>query len=125
MTCPPIVGFDTETFRITPGTLAPKLVFLTTSEDGGQLIPWQEAVDEFRGLLASSVRLVAHNAAYDLAVLVRAGVPAIEVWDALMAGRIRDTMVREKLIAIAHGKGDDEEAPRFGFSLADLFLLQL
>jgi len=101
------VAFDTETYLIQPGRLVPRLVCCSyydeTAQRGGVLIR-EDGVKFFIELLEDpDVIIVAHNAAFDMAVLVAAGVPLQLVWDAYDTGRIHCTMIREKLRKIARG----------------------
>lgn len=100
------VGFDTETHLIGAGAVLPKLVCLTLCEDGelkGHAACEPELKAEMLRLLQDpEVVLVAHNAAYDLGVLVNYD---FELWPyviaALEAGRIKCTQVAEKLITLS------------------------
>jgi len=80
-------------------------------------------LDAFQALLAGDADLVFHNAQYDLLVLAEAsalaGVDIMpDIVDALGAGRILDTMLREQLIAIATDQL--RTAKRGHFTLAGL-----
>lgn len=91
------------------------------------LLTGAKAVEAYRALLAGAVAgeldLVAHNAVFDLAVLAEAaavhpgsaGPLLAETIEALQVGAVRDTLIREKLIAIAHDRL--KKAPRGYFSL--------
>lgn len=105
-----VVGFDTETHLVRQGDQIPRLVCLSMDlGDGPKLVGAAEAVALFADLLASDATCVAHNAAFDLAVLVNAGQERGRdmlgaTFRALEAGRLRCTMVREKLLAIAQNR---------------------
>ena len=100
------VAVDTETARFGPGRGAPKLTCLsTTCEVGSQLIHWTDALpflDEV--LYDSKYILVGHNICYDLAVIAAEFpkyLPAI--FKILEEGRVRDTLIRQKLLDITMG----------------------
>ena len=99
------IAFDTETERIRPGCLAPRLVCLSVAhEDGVELVHHTEALPWVETLLESDRLLVGHNVAYDFGVLVSA-------WPHLMPlvfakyerNEVTDTGIREKLLHIAMG----------------------
>jgi len=121
-----IVAFDTETYLIAPGRLAPKLVcasFATgaspTSQDR-QLLAAPDAIKHFESLLADpEVTLVGHNVAYDIAVFVNAGVDHSLVWREYKAGRVLCTRIIQILRNIALGwtKGDHTgKRPKYSLS---------
>lgn len=101
------VAFDTETWLITPGRLAPPLVCLSWAEgDRAELVSAQHAPAFIRPLLQSPhVHLVGHNVAFDFGVLCARDPGLIPlVFAAYAAGRIHDTSIREKLIKLAVGE---------------------
>lgn len=126
-----MIGFDTETYRTTRSCLVPKVVCLTLASTTDEIpnlcgdhrvfqtdMGWQAIVvgegiaPTWGTLLREQHRLVAHRAPYDLAVLADTYVgayndPPPDVYakhfSALDAGRILDTNVRERLLAIADG----------------------
>lgn len=112
-----MLAFDTETFLIRPGHHAPELVCLssydTISEAVG-IADAAEGVELFRQWLRLKRHIVAHNAAFDLAVMAAAGVPVVEIFEALDDGIIHCTKIRQKLIDIANGRD------RHSYSLANL-----
>ena len=121
--------FDCETWLIAPGRLAPRLVSVAYRFDDG-MVRLRHRFDDWktpvRLALETCDEIVGHNVAYDLAVLVNAD-PSLEslVWKAYDEGRIRDTLIRAQLIAIALGRfkfdptiGERGSRPRW--SLADL-----
>jgi DNA polymerase-1 len=124
------IALDTETELIRPGCLVPDMVCLTAHRQGAQAPTISHArggaVEAALELMASPTTvLVLQNAPFDLAVLVEAadarglGERMLRaVFGALDAGRIRDTQVREWLMAIYHGtrKG----APKGHWSLSAL-----
>lgn len=96
-------AFDTETWLIAPGRLAPRLVCLTTS--AGAILNAAEAVRWMRCQLQAGAELIGHNVAFDLGVLVQADPTLMPlVFDALDNDRIHDTMLLEQLIKIAEGR---------------------
>jgi DNA polymerase-1 len=105
---PIYVAFDTETWRIAPGRLAPPPVCLTYEKSTGERGLY--SADAGASNLAHWLRspdhiLVGHNVAYDFAVMVAYRPQLLElVFDAYAAGRIRDTSLREKLIRLASGE---------------------
>lgn len=121
------ITLDCETWLIAPGRLAPPLVSVAWSVDGGPVRlrhrsdPW---ASELATLLQSpEAILVGHNVAYDLAVMISAA-PELELilWRLVTEGRVRDTMIRAQLIAIAlgHFKFDPHTGKPSKYSLADL-----
>lgn len=99
--------FDTETWLIAPGRLAPRLVCVTAQGDAspvqifGRLDDWKTPV---AAALESDV-VVGHNVAYDLAVLATEAPDLVPlIWKAYDDGRVGDTLIRAQLIAIALGR---------------------
>ena len=98
---------DCETWLIAPGRLAPRLVSVAYACDGDlvsirhRLDDWQTPIRD--GLAAREI--VGHNVAFDLAVLITAD-PSLAplIWRAYDEGRVRDTMIRAQLVAIALGR---------------------
>lgn len=112
-----IVAIDTETDLLGPGNVAPKLICCSLATEGqaslyaGHDPELPELLESL--LLDEDVTIVGHNFAFDLTVFARAFphlLPAI--FDALEAGRITDTRIREKLLNLSsHGKLDVLELP--------------
>lgn len=126
-----LVGFDTETHLIRMvksgrqkkdatyiiGTNTPRFVVASFCVDGGEpfLHGRAEGVDElldyYVGLLSDpETHVIAHNAAFDLAVMIRLASEVgrdqeviLATDEALRAGRLRCTMIREKIILNARG----------------------
>lgn len=131
-----LLAFDTETFPIGPGNVAPKLVCASFAMRDGEAPP--EAVligngDEgFRDriwwmLSTPGLRIVGHNIAFDLAVLCRA-FPEFEpaVWAKLDAGEITDTMIREKLLNLStHGNLEAVNGAKLMYGLDVLVMKHL
>lgn len=92
------VPFDSETERFAPGYGAPKLVCLQFDEGQGPRLVTRRAgaLDEAARLLESERLMVAHSAAYDLAVLTAEGLGEL-VFDKLDRGQIHCTWVYERL----------------------------
>lgn len=119
------VAFDTETFLIAPGRPTPPLVCASFCEllqeptlhhvrDGGAQRKWLDAVKD------PDVVLVGHNVMYDLAVMI-AACPDQEdalraVFYALDHGRIRDTLMRQRIFHVR--KGDLQYLKRGALTLA-------
>ena len=104
-----IVAFDTETYPILPGRTVPRLVCLSSysPREGARLFNPKEAAHWFLGALVSENVLVAHNAGFDVLVMIQAVIeqgissPADIMGLVFMAyeqGRIRCTAIRQKLI---------------------------
>lgn len=101
-----LVGLDSETFLIEPGHIVPSLICVSWAE--GSNVGLLSALDGLQFvhdlLLDPSVHLVLHNAAFDMAVFMREWSELIPlIFAAYDAGRIRCTLVRQKLIDIANG----------------------
>ena len=100
--------FDTETWRIAPGRLAPRLVCMSYVSPGGRvpkLAQPDDAVVLVRQQLSTpDVLLVGHNVAFDFGVLCQHNPRLFPlVFDAYRSGRVHDTMIWEKLYTIARG----------------------
>ena len=146
-----VIGWDTETYLIEDGNLTPKLVCATFS--GGAesldaarlfslenldsstglfvgaaswslLVSADKAVDTWCYFVQEGCTLVAHNHPFDLGVLLNTCPDLLPVVLHLVEqGRIRDTQVREKLIAIAEDNFNFDKRTNKkpgGFSLAYL-----
>ena len=118
-----IIGFDTETDLIGPGNVIPKLAcasfapgspsyVISRAEKIRPHISWVTAGPEF---------FVAHNAAFDISVILRfymeeapENFPAL--WSAVCDGRIKCTLLREKLLNLAD-TGDLNFLTRNGISM--------
>ena len=124
-----LIGWDTETHLIEDGNLTPKMVCATFSgtqetayrvrefveqnlnENNSYFVCYKgwyllvsadQAVDTWCFLAQLGCTFIAHNHPFDLAVLANECPDIMPVITTLMEkGRIRDTQVREKLIAIA------------------------
>lgn len=111
-----IVGLDTETFLIAAGVAAPKLVCVT-EDDGGacDIHLAEDGVERFlENLRDPNTIQVIHHAPFDLVVLVaevfdrdgeEAGRAVLRaVFDAIRAGRLRCTKIREQILENARGE---------------------
>lgn len=123
-----IVGWDTETYLIGRGRLAPKLVCGTwATQDGKGGFEGKRFVEKFRELLADrSKLLVAHNLSFDTAVMCAADPTLIRpIFEAYRDGRFACTKIRQILIDIASGEfrgkwEDDGAFTPHGYALDDL-----
>lgn len=103
------VGFDTETHLIARCRQAPPLVCVSWWSAGeGGVLSAADGLRRFEGWLRDlDVVLVAHNAAFDLSVMLAADFSlAPLVFRALDDGRIKDTLIREMLLTNAFGEMD-------------------
>jgi len=117
MVCLTLAGDTVPDFDV-PGLVSP-----VGTERWHALLDRADGVRVFKLLLErDDVTLVAHNAPFDLAVLAEAGVGVRKIFEGLEARRFRDTLIREKLIAIGTDRLDFD--PRTGkrpaFNLAEL-----
>ncbi len=136
-----IRAFDTETFLIGPGAIAPKMVCLTIAERVNGEIQTQifgngdreEILAALRDLFATDGNIVvAHSASYDLLVIATS-YPEIEplIWAKLEAGEITCTMLRERLLNLSrHGKLDtmflpDGSTKQIRYQLQDVVMTYL
>jgi len=130
-----LVAFDTETHLIQPGLLTPKLVCVSVRLDyedcGTLLFDRFEGTNYVESLLNDPLNhLVGHNVAYDLGVLCARRPELLPlVFEAMDAGRIWDTKVRQELLDIASGRSQRNGATfalrngewvKAGYSLAGL-----
>lgn len=102
-----LVAFDTETHLIAPGLLTPKLVCVSVAFDNEvQLYDRFTGTNVVQDLLSKpDVVIIGHNVAYDLGVLCARRPELLPlVFDAMDAGRIRDTKIRQELLDIASGR---------------------
>ena len=98
-------AFDTETYLIEPGRLAPKLVCVSTSDGTStQLLTPDQGLDWFEDRLREKATVVAHSASFDVGVMVQARPSLMPlVWEAYENGRIIDTRIVEQLLYIEKG----------------------
>lgn len=101
------IAIDTETYLTTPGKWAPKVVCLTWATDDDSNIV---VGDDVRDLaldcaVDSDVIIIGHNFAFDSGALMATHEELIELlFVAYHEGRVRCTMIREKLLDIAQGR---------------------
>lgn len=132
------VTFDSETYLIIPGLLAPPLVatgFKVRGEDRVEILLKDEACDRLEWHLDAGDVLIGHNVTYDFGVAC-AHWPSLipKVFKAYREGRVRDSLIRQKLIDIAAGLSRrngqilalrNKEWVKAGYSLSDLERLYL
>ena len=122
--------FDTETFPIREGLLAPKMVCLQYANDidgsaamngEAKVVLRADSGDVLHAALQDPTVLVeAFNGAFDQVVIANAFPDLLPWWfKALADGRGRDTSLREKLIEIRNGTLQDQK-PKGWFSLAGI-----
>lgn len=112
---PYVVAFDTETFLIRPGLLAPKLVCLSYSDHvSTYLLDREDGLDWLEAKLHDpDAILCAHHGPYDFAVCVARRPHLLPlVFAAYETGRARDTRIRQKLIDISKGEHKWHHDPR-------------
>ncbi|NTX15500.1 DNA polymerase I [Myxococcus sp. CA056] len=115
---PVLFSFDTETYPIQPGLLAPPLVCASIALDAAgseQLLSAAQARAWFReALRAPDVELAGANLPYDLGVMCADDPRLVDaVFAAAEAGRFHDVAIREALLDIARGlHGVDPETGR-------------
>jgi DNA polymerase I len=98
--------FDTETYPIRPGLLAPKNVCLqyAYNDDAPKIVLAREAAAVFRQALESDALIVAHNLPFDAAVLAAHDESLIQpIYRMYGQKRARDTQLREVAKTIADG----------------------
>lgn len=106
-----LIGFDTETYLVQPGLAAPRMVCgQFCSEDGeADAFLRDDALTLLHHFLDNGYTLVGQNISYDVAVTCVADPTLIPKWiKAYDEDRVDDTMVREKMIALAKGQLADE-----------------
>ena len=117
----PVLSFDTETFLIAPGRLAPPLVCLSWSDGHTKaVVSPDEGAAWFRAQLEAGETLVGHNVAYDVAVLL-AHDPSLRdlIWAHYDRGLFVDTAIADRLHFIERGwyrKDPSGKRPRFTLS---------
>tara|TARA_R100001082_G_scaffold94682_2_gene61664 strand:+ start:681 stop:2495 length:1815 start_codon:yes stop_codon:yes gene_type:complete len=103
------IAFDTETYLIEPGKLAPRLVCTSICYDIKEnvLLEDRDNTEAAMRLLLEdeNVTLVGHNVAFDMAVLC-ANFPGLMplIWREYREERIKDIYIRAQLRAIALGR---------------------
>lgn len=101
------IAYDIESEITEPGCLTPRLACLSCAEPDKAplLFDQQTGYAMLRAWLADpNVVLVGHNVHYDFAAYVAQHPVLLEpVFQAYLAGRVRDTQIREQLIRIREG----------------------
>lgn len=123
-----VIGWDTETYLIGRGRLAPRLVCGSIAHHGDKYgLEAKRFVEIFRSYLADKTKLlVAHNLAYDTAVMCAYDPTLIRpIFEAYRDGRFACTKIRQILIDIASGEfrgkyEDDGAWTPHGYQLSDL-----
>lgn len=100
-----MIAIDCESHLIKPGCLAPKLVCLSWAKEGQSGLMGIDQVLEHVRYFLQNETIVGQNLSFDFGVLC-AEFPELLplVFQAYEAGRIRDTMIRQKLIDISKGE---------------------
>jgi len=104
-----VIAFDTETFLIEPGCLAPRLVCVQwmsdTAGDGPHLLHREHAKALVAGWLTGHDLLVGHNVAYDMGVIAAMWPEFLPlIFAKYERDECCDTMLRDKLLQIAKGE---------------------
>src|SRR5690348_2398728 len=100
------IGFDTETWLIAPGRLAPRPVSGAWHDGStGRVLARPDAMAYIQEVLADrQVRIVGANIAYDMAVVCQENPDLLgPVFEAYDDGRIVDVKVAERLRKLALG----------------------
>jgi hypothetical protein len=130
------LAFDTETFRIGPKCLAPKMVCASFAhlDEAGSPYSYlfgnhpDDGVEErlYKALKDESLKKITHAGGYDYLVVMASYPDLIPVvFDALESGACTDTIVREKLLNLSRtGNLENYRTPdgrdvHIGYSLAD------
>ena len=103
-------AFDTETFLITDGNLAPDLVCISYAQPdlSSGLFHAIDGSSTFQGVtdraLERNEPLIGANTAYDMGVML-AHDPSLgdRIWALYDRGLVRDVQIRQKMIDIAKG----------------------
>lgn len=130
-----LLAFDTETWPIGPGNVAPKVVcssYAMRVQDKAESVLIGNGDAEFRNriwwmLSEPGLIMVGQNIAFDLAVICRA-FPEFEprIWEKLEAGEITDTMIREKLLNLStHGNLEAVQGAKISYALDALVMKYL
>jgi DNA polymerase-1 len=125
-------AFDTETWLIQPGILAPRLVCASVArprQNTERLLDAKRARTWFRkALLNPQIHLIGANIAYDLGVMCADDQTLVpHVFEALEQGRLHDVSIRESLLDIGRGllgydpktgrKLEDDEGAKYSLAL--------
>ncbi len=126
-------AFDTETFLIADGNLAPDLVCVSyaLSDYSARLYHAIDGSPTFRAMadlaLWKNEPVIGANVAYDMAVMLAHDPELAErIWTLYDRGLVRDVIMRQKMIDIAMGcyngfrRSEDGKVYKIGYSLAEL-----
>lgn len=128
-----LVAFDTETYLLRPGNMAPRIVCLSQADNNGakivvvgdaQIELWLH--DTLDAALSDEIKIVGHNVAYDFACVLSTFPRAWDkVFTAYAHGVVHCTMLREQLLDIAAGNfrtriAADGTRTKKSYSLASL-----
>lgn len=112
-----MIGFDFETFPIGPGAVTPKAVCLSYAIEGNAFLAsdgdGSDIEDACETFLDSDQVMIAHNAAYDMAVMA-VSFPRLvsKIWAKYERGEVICTKICEQLLNLAtHGRLDMIELP--------------
>jgi len=103
-----VIAYDSETWAIRPGCLAPRLVcgsFYDPDTDESAVLSRADTLARLRRELSDpQCMIVGHNIAFDVAVACEADTALIDPWFAAVSdGRVSDTMLRQRLADLAAG----------------------
>jgi hypothetical protein len=101
-----VYSLDFETELITPALQAPQPICLAYSLGSSEYIRhWSEAADDIERLLTGDEPIAIANAAFDTSVIM-AWWPELTplVFDAYRDGRIKDVLIRQRLMDLAIGR---------------------
>ena len=102
-----LVGFDTETWLIVPSQQAPPLVCVSVCAGAAvSVLAKAKGLQWVREVFANpKFLIVGHNVGFDLCALLAADFSLGPIlFQAVAEGRVRDTMLREQMLANATGK---------------------
>lgn len=121
------IGFDTETYPITPEDPFPLMVcsqLFIPGDTQGRIFLREEArvvlPRIFKHALDSQSTIIGHNVKYDMCVAWRA-FPELGdlIWQLYDAGLVEDTLIRDKLNDIARGYYNNKKHNRFRMGVLD------
>jgi DNA polymerase-1 len=128
-----VQAFDTETFLITDGNLAPDLVCVSYAlpDFSASLYHALDGSPTFRAMadcaLNSNTPVIGANVAYDMGVmLAHDSALSDRIWSLYDRSLVRDVQMRQKMIDIARGcyhgfrKDENGKVYQIGYSLAEL-----
>jgi DNA polymerase I-like protein with 3'-5' exonuclease and polymerase domains len=104
------IAFDTETYRLEPGLLAPPVVCVTMALPDRTVQGVSTGDEDFQewveALFDTDAALVGQNVSYDLCVIAKAFPHLVSrIWEKAEAGEIIDIRIREMLLNLGtHGK---------------------